>query len=46
MKSKAAVLYKINKPLKFINLKFNNLEKNQVLVKIIYSGINKALINT
>ena len=37
---KAAILYKQKKPLKIINLELpTELEKGQVLVKIIYSGI-------
>jgi len=38
MMSKSAVLFKIKKPLKILDLKINNLKKNQVLVKHIYSG--------
>jgi hypothetical protein len=35
---KAAVLIKNNRPLKIKNLFFDQLKKNQVLVKILYSG--------
>lgn len=38
MISRTAVLIKNNFPLKFINIKIGELKKNQVLVKIIYSG--------
>ena len=38
MITKSAVLFKIKSPLKIINLKIPKLKKNQVLVKILYSG--------
>jgi Zn-dependent alcohol dehydrogenase len=38
MITKSAVLFKIKSPLKIINLKIPELKKNQVLVKILYSG--------
>ena len=38
MLTKSAVLFKIKKPLKIVNLKINQLKRNQVLVKHIYSG--------
>ena len=41
---KAAVLYKINTPLKMIDCKFPSLKKGQVLVKNLYSGICRSQI--
>ena len=41
---KAAVLYKINKPLKFIDCKIPILKKGQVLIKNSYSGICRSQI--
>ncbi len=41
---KAAVLYKINTPLKIIDCKFPSLKKGQVLVKNLYSGICRSQI--
>lgn len=38
MITKSAVLFKIKSPLKIINLKIPKLKKNQVVVKILYSG--------
>jgi len=35
---KAAVITKINKPLKLLNIKFKKPDSNQVLVKILYSA--------
>jgi S-(hydroxymethyl)glutathione dehydrogenase / alcohol dehydrogenase len=35
---KAAVLFENNKPLKITNLRYQKLQKGQVLVKILYSG--------
>jgi len=40
----AAVLFKINRKLKLINLKIPKLKPGQVLVKIFYSGICKSQI--
>jgi len=36
---KAAVLYKLNTPLKIEDLKWSRLEKGQVLIQIAYSGV-------
>lgn len=41
---KAAVLFKINKKLKVVNLKIPELKVGQVLVKVYYSGICKSQI--
>lgn len=41
---KAAVLFKLNSPLKIINLKIPKLQKGQVLVKIFYSAICRSQI--
>ena len=38
MISKSAILIKNNFPLKLMNIKIGELKKNQVLIKIIYSG--------
>ena len=43
-KNTAAVLEKFNSKLRFYDFKINNLEKGQVLVKILYSGICKSQI--
>jgi len=45
MKTKAAVLYELNKPLVIEELEIPSLEKGQVLVKILYSGICHSQIN-
>ena len=43
-KLSAAVLFKIKKNLKILELKIPKLKKGQVLVKVIYSGICKSQI--
>jgi S-(hydroxymethyl)glutathione dehydrogenase/alcohol dehydrogenase len=45
MKTKAAVLYKINGPLIIEELEIPQLKEGQVLVKILYSGICHSQIN-
>ncbi|MDD5109271.1 MAG: zinc-binding dehydrogenase [Candidatus Omnitrophica bacterium] len=45
MKTLAAVLHKINHPLKIEELNIPNLRKGQVLVKIAYSGICHTQLN-
>ena len=45
MKTKAAVLYAINKPLKIEELTIPDLKSGQVLVKIVYSGICRSQLN-
>ena len=45
MKFKAAVLSKLNKPLKIINnLKFTKLKKGQILVKVLHSAICRSQV--
>ena len=41
---KAAVLFKLNRKLRVINLKIPELKAGQVLVKVFYSGICKSQI--
>ncbi len=45
MKTKAAVLYKINEPLQIEELTIPDLQSGQVLVKIAYSGICRSQLN-
>ena len=45
MKTKAAVLYEINKPLQIEELTMPDLQSGQVLVKIAYSGICRSQLN-
>ncbi len=45
MKVKAAVLYKLNKPLVIEEVKISPLGRGQVLVKILYTGICHTQIN-
>lgn len=45
MKTKAAVLYQINKPLQIEELRIPELKKGQVLVRIAYSGVCRSQLN-
>ncbi len=45
MKTKAAVLYKINNPLQIEELVISELRSGQVLVKIAYSGVCRSQLN-
>lgn len=45
MKTTAAVLYKINKPLKIEELIIPAIKPGQVLVRVVYSGICRSQIN-
>jgi len=45
MKTLAAVLYEINKPLKIEELSIPGLKKGQVLVRVAYSGICRSQLN-
>ena len=45
MKTKAAVLYEINKPLQIEELTIPDLQPGQVLVKIAYSGVCRSQLN-
>lgn len=45
MKTKAAVLYEINKPLQIEELTIPDLQSGQVLVKIAYSGVCRSQLN-
>ncbi len=45
MKTKAAILYELNKPLKIYEVEIPPLKRGQVLVKILYSGICRAQLN-
>lgn len=45
MKTKAAVLFEIDQPLQFLELETPSLQKGQVLVKILYTGICRSQIN-
>lgn len=45
MKTKAAVLCEINKPLQIEELMIPELQSGQVLVKIAYSGICRSQLN-
>lgn len=45
MKTKAAILYKLNSPLIIEDVEIPRLRKGQVLVRILYSGICRAQLN-
>lgn len=45
MKTKAAILYQINKPLQIEELRIPELKTGQVLVKIAYSGVCHSQLN-
>ncbi len=45
MKTRAAVLYQLNKPLVIEELEIPHLRPGQVLVKLLYSGICRSQIN-
>jgi S-(hydroxymethyl)glutathione dehydrogenase/alcohol dehydrogenase len=45
MKTKAAVLRQLNKPLEILELTLPSLEKGQVLVKVAYSGLCHTQLN-
>jgi S-(hydroxymethyl)glutathione dehydrogenase / alcohol dehydrogenase len=45
MKTKAAILYEINKPLVIEEVEIPLLKRGQVLVKILYSGVCRAQYN-
>ncbi|MBP6344276.1 MAG: zinc-binding dehydrogenase [Candidatus Omnitrophica bacterium] len=45
MKTKAAVLYELNKPLVIEDVEIPDLKRGQVLVKILYSGVCRAQYN-
>lgn len=45
MKTKAAVLYEIDKPLVIEELQIPELQRGQVLVKVLYSGICHSQLN-
>jgi S-(hydroxymethyl)glutathione dehydrogenase/alcohol dehydrogenase len=45
MKTKAAILYEINKPLKIEDIEIPELKRGQVLVKIAYSGVCHSQLN-
>ena len=45
MKTKAAVLYKIGKPLVIEELQIPELHHGQVLVKVLYSGVCRSQLN-
>ena len=45
MKTRAAILYKLNSPLKIKEVEIPPLKKGQVLVKILCSGICRAQLN-
>jgi len=45
MKTRAAVLYELNKPLKIEELSIPDLKEGQVLVKIAYSGVCRSQLN-
>jgi S-(hydroxymethyl)glutathione dehydrogenase/alcohol dehydrogenase len=45
MKTKAAILYELNKPLVIEDVEIPELKRGQVLVKILYSGVCRAQYN-
>lgn len=45
MKTKAAILYELNKPLVIEDVEIPALKRGQVLVKILYSGVCRAQLN-
>src|SRR3954463_10371091 len=45
MKTRAAVLYELNKPLVVEQVEIPDLKRGQVLVKILYSGVCRAQYN-
>ena len=45
MKTKVAVLFEINKPLRIVDLKIPKLKPGQVLIDIAYSGICRSQLN-
>ena len=45
MKTRAAILYKLNSPLEIHNVEIPPLRRGQVLVKILYSGVCRAQFN-
>ena len=45
MKTRAAILHKLNAPLKILDVEIPQLKRGQVLVKILYSGICRAQWN-
>ena len=45
MKTKAAVLYEIGKPLVIEELQIPELKDGQVLVKLLYSGVCRTQLN-
>ncbi len=45
MKTKAAILYELNKPLVIEDVEIPALKRGQVLVKILYSGVCRAQYN-
>ena len=45
MKTKAAILYELNKPLVIDDVEIPELKRGQVLTKILYSGVCRAQYN-